>query len=152
MILCCFGCGMQSMQTVQCNIMWMKHRLLYLIGIHITAVKEIWVNARVTVNNDFGPEWDDMPVIFTNDEVTSENHSQLASRVTLNTQFRKSNNRSLISPLSLITVFSDLHVVLWRHHSWSVTSRDGEVLTLWRYLRPLFLHARIGANAIFACE
>ena len=43
--------------------------------------------------------------------------------------------------MSLKTVFSDL--ALWRHHSWSVTSRERVVLTLWRHIRRLFLHAQI---------
>ena len=42
------------------------------------------------------------------------------------------NHRSLISPLSLATAFSDLTV--WRHHSWSVTSREREALVLWRLI------------------
>ena len=57
------------------------------------------------------------------------------------------NHRSLIS---LRTVFSDL--TLWRHHSWSVTSRECEALALWRHIRRLFLHVQIGAKAIFTSE
>ena len=38
---------------------------------------------------------------------------------------------------------------LWRYHSWSVTSHEREVLVLWRYIRRLFLHVKIGKNAIF---
>ena len=60
------------------------------------------------------------------------------------------NHRLLISPLSLGTVFSDL--TLWRHHSWSVTSREREALALWRHIRGLFLHMQIGAKAIFTSE
>ena len=60
------------------------------------------------------------------------------------------NHRSDISPLSLRTVFSDL--TLWRHHSWSVTSREREALALWRHIRRWFLHAQIGAKAIFTSE
>ena len=62
------------------------------------------------------------------------------------------NYRSLISLLSLRTVFSDL--ALWRRHSWSVTSRERGVLVLWRYIRRLFmlLYAQIGAKAIFTSE
>ena len=56
----------------------------------------------------------------------------------------------LISLLSLRTVFSDL--TLWRHHNWSVMSREREVLALWRHIRQLFLHAQIGAKAIFTSE
>ena len=129
-------------------------------------------SAWVTVNNDFlGHEWGDLPIIFTSDEVTSENHWQIASRVTqkslvtvtnaffffsytlfdvLNTQFRWNNYRSLISPLSLRTVFFDL--VLWRHHIWSVTSRECRTLALWRHIRQLFLHVQIGAKANFSSE
>ena len=57
---------------------------------------------------------------------------------------------SLISPLSLTTVFSDL--ILWRQHSWSVTSREREALALWRHIHRLFLHEQIGAKAIFTSE
>ena len=45
----------------------------------------------------------------------------------------KINYHSLISPLSLRTVFADL--VFWRHHSWSVCERV--VLELWRHIRGL---------------
>ena len=41
---------------------------------------------------------------------------------------------------------------LWRHHIRSVTSRKREVLALWRHIRRLFVHALIGAKAIFASE
>ena len=60
------------------------------------------------------------------------------------------NHRSLISRLSLRTVFSDL--TLWRHHSWSVTSPEREALAFWRHIRRLFLQAQIGADAIFTSE
>ena len=109
-------------------------------------------------------ELGDLPMIFTSDEVTSENHWQITSRVTkividgneciilfLARYFMSwihhsatNKHRSLISLLSLRTVFSDL--TLWRHHSWSVTSREREVLALWRHVRQLFLHAQIGAR------
>ena len=62
----------------------------------------------------------------------------------------KNNYRSLISPLSLRTAFSDF--VLWRHHSWSVTSHERTALALWRHIRRLLLHAQIGAKAIFTSE
>ena len=56
-----------------------------------------------------------------------------------------------ISPLSLGTVFSDL--ALWRRYSCSVTSRELGLLAFWRrHIRWLFLHAEIGANAIFTSE
>ena len=60
------------------------------------------------------------------------------------------NYRSLISSLSLWTVFSDLE--LWRHHRWYVTSRECRTLALWRHIRWSFLHAQIGAKAIFTSE
>ena len=59
------------------------------------------------------------------------------------------NHRTPISPLSTRMVFSDL--ALWRHHGWSVTSSEREVLALWRHIRRLFLHAQIGTKAIFTC-
>ena len=60
------------------------------------------------------------------------------------------HHRSLISPLLLGTVFSDL--TLWRHHSWSVTSPEREVLALWQHIRRLFFHMQIGAKVIFTSE
>ena len=107
-------------------------------------------------------------MIFTSDEV---NHRQITSRVTKKSLFRvtnvlfyflhailcpehtislKNNRRSFISPLSPRNIFSDL--ALWRHHSWSLTSREREVLALWRHIRRLFFHAQIGAKAIFTGE
>ena len=41
----------------------------------------------------------------------------------------------LISPLLPRAVFSDL--ALWRHQNWSVTSREREILVLWRHIRRL---------------
>ena len=92
------------------------------------------------------------------------------------------NYRSLVLPLSLRTVFSDL--VLWRQHSWSVTSHERMywhcnvifvhccrfwlsivtsaqlicdvtltyVLALWRHIPRLLLHVQIGAEAFFTSE
>ena len=54
------------------------------------------------------------------------------------------------SPLSLRTVFFAL--ALWRHHIWSVTSRERGALALWRHIHRLFSYARIRAKAIFTCE
>ena len=69
----------------------------------------------------------------------------------MNTHYStKKKNRSLISPLSLRTIFSDL--ALWRRRSWSVTSREREVLSLWRYIRQLFFHVHIRTKAIFTTE
>ena len=64
--------------------------------------------------------------------------------------FAKNNHRSLISHLLRGTVFSDL--ALRRHHGWSVTSSERELLALWRHFRRLFLHAHICTKAIFISE
>ena len=61
--------------------------------------------------------------------------------------FVTNNYRSLITPLSLRTVYSDL--ALWRHNSWFVTSGERGVLALWRHFRRSFLHVQISAKAIF---
>ena len=58
------------------------------------------------------------------------------------------NHRLPISPFSPMTVFTGL--ALWRHHISIVTSREREILVLWRHICRLFLHAQIGAKAIFA--
>ena len=105
------------------------------------------------------------------DFVTRENHWQIASLVTPKSLFTvtnvlfyflhailchgthdsaKSHHPWLISQLSPRAAFSDF--ALWRHHSWSVTSREHETLALWRHIRRLFLHAQIGAKAIFTSE
>ena len=56
----------------------------------------------------------------------------------------------LLLPLSPRMVFSDL--AFWRQDSSSVTSRECEVLALWRHIRWLFLHLQIDAKAIFVSE
>ena len=58
----------------------------------------------------------------------------------------KNNYRSLISPLSLRTVFSDL--ALWHHHSWYVMSHEHGILALWDHIHRLFLNMQIGTKAI----
>ena len=62
----------------------------------------------------------------------------------------KNYHRALISPLLPRAVFSDIE--LGRHHNWSVTSREREILVSWRHIRRLSLHAQIGTKAIFANE
>ena len=62
----------------------------------------------------------------------------------------KKNHWSLIPPLPLKTVFSDL--ALWCNHSWSVTSHERGVLALRHHIRRLFLHAQICAKQIFTSE
>ena len=130
------------------------------VYVQVRDTKDIKNNAWVTVNNDF---W-----------VTSEAICQsLANRITsdpkslftvTNVLFyflhamlcpwthnsAKNNHRSLISLLSPKTVVSDL--ALWRHRSGSVTSRERKILALWRHICRLFLHAQIGAKAIFTSE
>ena len=54
----------------------------------------------------------------------------------------KNNHRSLISPLSLRTIVSDL--ALWRHQSWSVTSCERRVMALWCHVRRLFCTRNLG--------
>ena len=94
---------------------WLSGRL------QCISTGDIKNNAWVTVNKDFfGHEWGNLPIVFRS-FVTSENHWQIASRVTQkslftatnvllyflhaiscpNTQFCQNNYRSLISPLSL---------------------------------------------------
>ena len=82
-----------------------------------------------------------------------ENHWQIASRMTEKSLFTatnalfflklyfkawtqssaKNNHRSLISTLSLRTVF--FYLTLWRHHNWSVTSRERGARALWHHIR-----------------
>ena len=89
----------------------------------------------------FCHEWGDSAMIFTSDEVTSENHCRIASRVTkkiaihgneciilfltryflsLTHKSAKHYHRALISSMLPRAAFSDR--ALWRHHKWSVTS------------------------------
>ena len=132
------------------------------------------------MNSDFfGHEWDDLPIIFTSDGVTGENdlsmivtsdevkiidksHHELRKKSSfsvtndyfisctlsfiLNTQFRWKQ-----SPTAHFTIVAKDSISLWRHHSWSVTSQLN-AKSLWRHIRRLFLHAQIGAKAIFTCE
>ena len=94
-------------------------------------------NARVTVNADFGVTSEAIcQLFFSTDKVTSENHWQIASRVTPKSLFRVTNafflfltrylmswthNSATTSPLSLrrqsfIIQYCDVTTVdLWRH-------------------------------------
>ena len=137
----------------------------------IVLWSDIKNNAWVTVNNDFwvtseaicqynfhgwrSHEWKSLANRIRSDPKIVIHGNEciilfLTRYLMSNTQFRQNNYRSLISPLSLWTVFSDL--VLWRHHRWSVTSRECRTLALWRHIRRLFLHAQIGTKAIFTSE
>ena len=101
------------------------------------------------MNNDFWSRVRWFASGFPNDEVKSEDHWQITTRVkslfTVTNYFflfltchlifwthnsATNNHRSLILPSSLRTVLSVLE--LWRHHSWSMTSHDLEV---WRHIR-----------------
>ena len=64
-------------------------------------------NAWVTVKNDFfGHEWGYLPMIFTSDEVTSENHWQITSWVT---------KKSLFTVTNVLVYF--LHAILYLEHT-----------------------------------
>ena len=65
-------------------------------------------------------------------------------------KYAKNYHRALISPLLPRAAFSDR--ALWRHHNWSVTSCEREILVLWRHICLLSLHAQVGAKAIFTSE
>ena len=54
----------------------------------------------------FGHEWGDLPMIFTSDEVTSENHWQITSRVT---------KKSLLTVTNVL--FHFLHAILCPEHT-----------------------------------
>ena len=41
---------------------------------------------------------------------------------------------------------------IWRRRSWSMMSREREVLALWRHIRRVSLRVQIGAKAIFTSE
>ena len=58
---------------------------------------------RITI---FGHEWGDLPMIFTGDEVTSENHWQITSRVTKKSLFTATN-----------VFFCYLHAILCIEHT-----------------------------------
>ena len=135
------------------------------------TLKDIKNNAWVTVNNDFlsrvgrfgndfhewrSHEWKSLPNRLTSDKKIVI-HGNECIILFLTHYFMSSTHKSpknyhrvLISPLLPRAVFSDL--VLCRHHNWSVTSREGEILVLWRHIRRLLLHAQIGAKAIFTSE
>ena len=128
-------------------------------------MKEIKNNAWVTVNNNFWVtsgaicQWFSW-VMKSRVKIIGKSHHEWPKIVIhgnecfilfLTRYFRswthdsaKNNYRSLISPLWLRTVFSDL--VFWHHHSWSVTSRERWVLALWRHIHRLFLHGQIGSK------
>ena len=143
---------------------------IYFLYTVMTQQEEIKNNAWDTMNNSH--EWGDLLMIFMSDEVRHKWKSQ-ANRLMNDPKIgihgnecvilfltcyfmswthnsTKNDYRSLISPLSQRTDFSDL--VLWCHHSWSVTSHGCGVLALWRHIRWLLLHVQVGAKKIFTSE
>ena len=118
------------------------------------------------MNNDFGSR----VKRFSSYEVTSENNWQTASRVTQKSLFTVTNvlsyflqailcsehtiplNQLSIADFAIVAEDGIDDLALWRHHSWSVTSCERGVLPLWCHIRWLFLHAQIGAKAIFINE
>ena len=143
------------------------------INVSISSVrKDIKNNAWVTVNNDFWVtseaicQWFSR-VTKSRVKIIGKSHHEWPKKslfTVTNVLFyflhailcpgthnsAKNHHRSLISQLSPRTAFSDF--ALWRHHGWSVTSREREILALWRHIRRLSLHAQIGAKAIFTSE
>ena len=128
----------------------------------IYTIMYIKNNAWVTVNNDFWSRvrW------FAN-----ENHLQINSRVTKKSLFMVTNVlfyflHAILCPEHTIPLKATInrsfrhcrqrmvffYLALWRHHNWSVMTREREALTVWHHIRRLFLHARFGAKAIFTRE
>ena len=133
--------------------------------------KEIKNNAWVTVNNDFlsrvrrfgndfhdwrSHEWKSLPNHLTSDKKIVIHGNEciilFLTRYFMSWTHKSAENyhRALISPLLPRAAFSDR--ALWRHHNWSVTSCEHEILVLWRHICLLSLHAQIGAKAIFTSE
>ena len=124
--------------------------------------KAIKNNAWATMNNDF---WVMSEAIFAKKIIA--NHFASDQKIVIHSDectilfltryfmswthdFAQSNYWSLILPLALKTVFSDL--ALWCHNSWSVTLHDRGVLVLQSHLYRLFFHMQIGAKTIFTSE
>ena len=117
-------------------------------------------NAWVTVTEDFfvtseaiwqwfhewwSHEWKSLPNRLTSDKKILI-HSNECIILFLTRYFMswthisaKNYHRVLISPLLPMAAFSDR--ALWRHHNWSVTSCEREILVLWRHICLLSLHA-----------
>ena len=64
--------------------------------------------------------------------------------------FTKYNYRSIISPLLLSIIFSDL--ALWHYCCWSLMSCKREVPSLSYHIHQWFFHGQIGAKAIYTSE
>ena len=146
--------------------------MLHIVLQWVTKVEYIKNNVWVTVNNDFlvtsgndfhewqshefRHEWKSLANHLTSDQnIVIHGNECIILFLTRHFMswahsFAKNNHRSFISSLLPRKVFSAL--ALWRHHNRSVTSREHEILALWRHIRRLFLHAPIGAKAIFTSE
>ena len=120
-------------------------------------------------------EWKSLANRITSDPkivifVTRENYWQIASLVTPKSLFTVTNvlfyflhaiwcpwthnspKQLSNANFAIATKDSLSDLLLWRHHSLSVTSSECRTLALWRHMCRLFLHAQIGAKAIFTSE
>ena len=87
---------------------WIYHKKCTKWELKVDAF-DIKNKAWVTVNNDFfDHEWGDLPMIFTSDEVTSENHWQITSRVT---------KKIVIHGNECIILFLTRCFISWTHRS-----------------------------------
>ena len=68
----------------------------------------------------------------------------------LNTPFRL--KQPSIAHFAIVAKEGLFCLPLWRHHKWSVTSRERGALALWRHSRRLFSHTGIRAKAIVTSE
>ena len=147
------------------RITWQMHKKF------LCTTHEIKNTAWVTVNNDFlsrvrrfgndfhewrSHEWKSLTNRLTSDKKIVI-HGNECIILFLTCCFMSWTHRSaknyhwaLISPLLPSAAFSD--AALWRHHNWSVTSCEREILVLWRHICLLSLHVQIGAKAIFTSE
>ena len=144
---------------------------LTLTAVNDKNVLEIKNNAWVTVNNDFlsrvrrfgndfhewrSHEWKSLPNRLTSDKKIVIHGNEciilFLTRYFMSWthKYAKNYHRALISPLLPRAACSDR--ALWRHHNWSVTSCEREILVLWRHICLLSLHAQVGAKAIFTSE
>ena len=136
-------------------------------SITMSTGNEIKNNVWVTVNNDFfvtsgairqwfRHSWKSLPNRPTRDKKIVIHGNEciilFLTRyfVSWTQKSAKNHNRALVSPLLPRAAFSDR--ALWRHHNWSVTSCEREILVLWRHICLLSLHAQIDAKAIFTSE
>ena len=106
-------------------------------------------------------------MIFTSDEVTSENHWQITSWVTEKSLFTVTNvsfyfSHAILCPERIIPLKqpSSIHFsIVAKDGLFSLSivtspqlSHEREILALWRHIRRLFLHSQIDTKTIFASE